>query len=231
MEEIASMTRQNADNSTHAKAMVDENNVIINKVNARMAEMSDAMEEINQRSNETGKIISSIDAIAFQTNLLALNAAVEAARAGEAGAGFAVVADEVRNLAQRAAEAAANTSALIEGTISKVKEGDELAKSTLEAFQENIDNARKTGKLIEEIAMASNEQTLGIDQVTLALQQLDSVTQDNAASAEESAAASEELSAQSEELRRVVDELSTLVGKTAINKNSSASMLPIPLKA
>ena len=122
------MTKQNAGNAGKAKEMMGKASKVIEKVNNHMDEMTDAIAEITKSSEETGKIIKSIDEIAFQTNLLALNAAVEAARAGEAGAGFAVVADEVRNLAMRAAEAAKNTAALIERTIKAVQNGNELRK-------------------------------------------------------------------------------------------------------
>ena len=120
------MTKQNADNANQAKAMMTETKQIVEKVDSQMNEMTEAIAEITKTSEETGKIIKTIDEIAFQTNLLALNAAVEAARAGEAGAGFAVVADEVRNLALRAAEAARNTNSLIDNTIKAVKQGNEL---------------------------------------------------------------------------------------------------------
>ena len=110
------MTKQNADNAKQAKAMMSEAKVVVEQANSQMAQLTEAIGQITRSSEETGKIIKTIDEIAFQTNLLALNAAVEAARAGEAGAGFAVVADEVRNLALRAAEAARNTGGLIEKT-------------------------------------------------------------------------------------------------------------------
>ena len=164
LEEMSSMTKQNADHAGQAKAMMGDTRRIVEKVSGHMDEMSKAIVEIMKTSEETGKIIKTIDEIAFQTNLLALNAAVEAARAGEAGAGFAVVAEEVRNLALQAAEAAKNTTTLIENTIKAVKNGNELTKMTQEAFEENITIAGKIGQLVDEIATASQEQANGISQ-------------------------------------------------------------------
>jgi methyl-accepting chemotaxis protein len=170
------------------------------------------MDDISKASEETSKIIKTIDEIAFQTNLLALNAAVEAARAGEAGAGFAVVADEVRNLAMRAADAAKDTAQLIEGTVKKVKDGTELVGRTNEAFSKVAESSSKVGELVSEIAAASNEQAQGIDQVNTAVTEMDKVTQANAANAEESASASEEMSAQAEHMKAMVGELVVMVG-------------------
>jgi len=212
LEEMASMTRQTADNSQQARTMMGEAYEIVENVNRQMDQMAQSIGEISKSSEETGKIIKTIDEIAFQTNLLALNAAVEAARAGEAGAGFAVVADEVRNLAMRAAEAAKNTSSLIENTIKAVKSGNELTLTTREAFKKNVEIAGKIGKLIEEIAEASREQAQGIEQVNKAVVDMDKVTQQNAANAEESASAAEEMNAQAEQLREFVAELLALVG-------------------
>jgi methyl-accepting chemotaxis protein len=169
------------------------------------------MAEISKASEETSKIIKTIDEIAFQTNLLALNAAVEAARAGESGAGFAVVADEVRNLAMRAANAAKDTAALIEGTVKKVNDGSKLVSSTNEAFMKVAESSGKVGTLVAEIAQASKEQSNGIEQVNLAITQMDKVVQQNAANAEESASASEEMSAQAEQLKEYVEDLVLLV--------------------
>jgi methyl-accepting chemotaxis protein len=220
LEEITSMTRQNTDFAEQAKAQMAEAHLIIQKVSNHMGEMAKAIEEITKSSEETGKIIKSIDEIAFQTNLLALNAAVEAARAGEAGAGFAVVADEVRNLAMRAAEAAKNTSNLIENTIKAVRNGNELTRLTQEAFGENMNISTKIAQLINEIAAASQEQAHGIGQINTAVAEMDKVTQQVAANAEESAAASEELNAQAEQMKSYAQQLVTAVGssgKTAVS--------------
>jgi methyl-accepting chemotaxis protein len=212
LEEMSSMTKQNADNAGQAKIMMEQAKEIVGKVDHHMVEMVKAIAEITKSSEETSKIIKTIDEIAFQTNLLALNAAVEAARAGEAGAGFAVVADEVRNLAMRAAEAAKNTNNLIENTIKAVKSGNESTLLTQEAFKENMAIAGKIGQLVDEIATASNEQSHGISQVNIAVSEMDKVTQQAAANAEESASASEELNAQAEQMKTFVADLVRVVG-------------------
>ena len=211
MEEMASMTKQNADNSYQAKTMMGEAYQIVDNVNHHMDGMGKAIAEITKSSEETRKIIKTIDEIAFQTNLLALNAAVEAARAGEAGAGFAVVADEVRNLAMRASGAAKNTNNLIDNTIKAVKNGNDLTVQTQEAFKKNITIASKIGKLIDEISAASQEQAQGIGQVSKAVAEMDQVVQKNAASAEESASAAEEMNTQAERMKAVVQELRDVV--------------------
>jgi methyl-accepting chemotaxis protein len=215
MEILFSMTKQNAGNAGQADSLMKQANQVVNKANASMSQLATSMQEISKASEETSKIIKTIDEIAFQTNLLALNAAVEAARAGEAGAGFAVVADEVRNLAMRAADAAKNTAALIEGTVKKVTEGTSLVKTTNDAFKEVADSTAKVGELVGEIAAASTEQAQGIEQVNISITEMDKVTQQNAATAEESAAASEELNAQAEEMKSFVADLSAMVGGNA----------------
>ncbi len=211
VEELASMTKQNADNAQQAKAMMAGVRKIVENVNQHMGNMAAAITEVMRSSEETGKIIKTIDEIAFQTNLLALNAAVEAARAGEAGAGFAVVADEVRNLAMRAAEAAKNTSTLIENTIKNVKNGHEATQVTQEAFKENVEISTKISGLIDEIAAASSEQAQGIGQINTAVAEMDKVTQSQAATAEESASASEELNAQAEQMKGFVLDLHKVI--------------------
>ncbi len=223
MEEMSSMTKKNAENAGHANNLMKEANQVVGTANESMGELTTSMEEITKASEETQKIIKTIDEIAFQTNLLALNAAVEAARAGEAGAGFAVVADEVRNLAMRAADAAKDTSELIEDTMKKVGDGSTLVETTNEAFAKVAESAGKVGELVAEISEASNEQSGGIEQVNTAINEMDKVVQQNAANAEESASASEEMSAQAETLKDYVGDLVALVtGKRNGNSNRSA---------
>jgi len=212
LEEMSSMTKQNAANANEADSLMKEANQVISQADASMEKLTVSMKEISTASEETQKIIKTIDEIAFQTNLLALNAAVEAARAGEAGAGFAVVADEVRNLALRAAQAAKNTAGLIEDTVKKVAEGSKVVSGTGEAFAETVVRVRKVGELVNEIAAASTEQAKGIEQINQAVVEMDKVTQQNAANAEESASASEEMNAQAEEMRSIVGDLVRVIG-------------------
>jgi len=212
LEEMSSMTKQNADHAHEADSLMKEANDIANDATSSMNNLINSMEAISQASDETFKIIKTIDEIAFQTNLLALNAAVEAARAGEAGAGFAVVADEVRNLAMRAAEAAKNTSTLIEGTVKKIKDGSALVTQTNDAFLHVSDTSTKVGELVAEIAAASKEQALGIEQVNKAVSEMDKVVQQNASSSEETASASEEMNAQAQHLRKMANEMLVMVG-------------------
>ncbi|HEY3489725.1 MAG TPA: methyl-accepting chemotaxis protein [Candidatus Deferrimicrobiaceae bacterium] len=211
MEQMSAMTRQNADNAGQAKSLADRAGTSVGKANDSMRQMVGKMGEISSKGQEVGKIIKSIDEIAFQTNLLALNAAVEAARAGEAGAGFAVVADEVRNLAQRAASSAKSTSDLIEGTIRNILEGTTLVENTNMDFQDVAAAVSKVTELVGEISAASSEQARGITEVSSAISQMDKVTQSNAAGAEEIAASSEELSAQAGSLTDIVRRLQEVV--------------------
>ncbi|CCK82276.1 methyl-accepting chemotaxis sensory transducer [Desulfobacula toluolica Tol2] len=223
MEEMASMTAKNAENAAHADTLMKEANGVVASANNSMNQLISSMEDISRASDETGKIIKTIDEIAFQTNLLALNAAVEAARAGDAGAGFAVVADEVRNLAIRSAEAAKNTAQLIEGTVKKVNHGSELVSTTNEAFGNVAKSSEKVAGLVAEISEASKEQSGGIEQVNIAITEMDKVVQQNAATAEESASASEEMNAQAEQLKDYVGDLVLLV--TGKNEQRSAALL------
>lgn len=211
LEEMASMTRRNADNARQADSLMQASSTRVQQAARSMDDLIQSMADITQTSEETSKIIKTIDEIAFQTNLLALNAAVEAARAGEAGSGFAVVADEVRSLALRAAEAARNTAALIESSVQKVQAGSELVSNTSEAFTHIRDSVSQVAELVSEIAVASSEQSQGIDQASQAVGDMDKVVQQNAAHAEESASASEELNAQAEQVTEIVESLIALV--------------------
>jgi methyl-accepting chemotaxis protein len=204
LEEMASMTRQNADNSDQAKGLAQQARASAEKGITAMTRMTSAIDKIKTSSDQTAKIVKTIDEIAFQTNLLALNAAVEAARAGEAGKGFAVVAEEVRNLAQRSAEAAKTTADMIEESVRNAEQGVEVTEDVAAILGEITDGAGKVNSLVAEIAAASREQSQGIAQVSSAVAQLDKVTQQNAANAEESASAAEELNSQAAELRSLI---------------------------
>ena len=222
LEEMASMTQQNAENAGQANHLMEDANQVVERATSEMMDLTESMGQITKASEETQKIVKTIDEIAFQTNLLALNAAVEAARAGEAGAGFAVVADEVRNLAIRAAEAAKNTSELIEDTAKRVRDGSELVAKANGAFSEVAASAAKVGDIVSEIAAASTEQAQGVEQINNAVTEMDKVVQQNAASAEESASASQELNAQAEEMKHMVQGLVELVE----GSRSSAAIPP-----
>jgi len=212
LEEITSMTKNNADHAHQANQLMEETKSVVAEASQSMRDMDQSMTEISTAGEEIGKIIKTIDEIAFQTNLLALNAAIEAARAGEAGRGFAVVADEVRHLAQRAAEAARNTSGMIEDTVRKINDGSGLTKRTFEAFEKVSGSAGKVATLVNEIAAASKEQAQGIAQVNMAVSQMDKVTQQTADSATLGAAFAEELYLQSENLKAMVADLTRIVG-------------------
>jgi methyl-accepting chemotaxis protein len=172
--------------------------------NQQMQEMKVAMNNINTKSAEIGKIIKTIEDIAFQTNILALNAAVEAARAGVAGKGFAVVADEVRNLAQKSAEAAKNTTSLIEETVQAVERGSDIADSNAQSMMTVVEGSNKVKDFVNEIARASKEQSEALSQITIGIDQISAVVQNNSATSEESAAASEELNSQAQLLQQQI---------------------------
>ena len=229
LEEMASMTKRNAENSRKANELGRQTREAAERGAAEMQQMSAAMDAIRDSSDDIAKIIKTIDEIAFQTNILALNAAVEAARAGEAGMGFAVVAEEVRSLAQRSAQAAKETSAKIEGAISKTGQGVEISAKVAKALGEIVARARQVDELVAEVAGASGEQSQGIAQVNLAVGQMDQVTQGNAASAEESAAAAQELNAQAETMKGSVGELLRLVGSDS--RHAGTGLRSAPVKA
>jgi methyl-accepting chemotaxis protein len=222
LEEMSSMTKQNAENADKAKNLSGEANSNAGQGKQAMERMSESINRIKSSSDQTAKIVKTIDEIAIQTNLLALNAAVEAARAGEAGRGFAVVAEEVRNLAQRSSQAAKSTADMIEESVKNAEEGVTIAVEVAKAFEVIAGSNAKVNDLILEIAAASQEQALGIDSVNKSVAQMDKVTQQNAASSEESASAAEELSSQAEELQSMVGQFTL---NDAVMKNASENRL------
>ena len=200
LEEMSSMTKQNADSSNYGKNMVASAAESLGEADAAMKRMATAINQIKASSDNTAKVLKTIDGIAFQTNLLALNAAVEAARAGESGKGFAVVAGEVRNLAMRSAEAAKNTAEMIEESVKSAEEGVHITDDVAKYLSQTIERAGKVGEIIAEIAKANGEQALGIEQVNTAVAQMNVATQQNAANSEESASAASSLNQQAQDL-------------------------------
>lgn len=202
--DISNQIKQNADNALKANELASQSGEALQVGSRQMEDMVNAMTEISQTSGEIGKIIKTIDDIAFQTNILALNAAVEAARAGQAGKGFAVVADEVRNLAQKSAEAAKNTTELIENTVHAVDKGRKIADGTAQSISVVVEKSEAVVENLKKIANASVEQADSIAQVTQGVEQISAVVQTNSATAEESAASSEELSSQAQLMKDLV---------------------------
>jgi len=223
LEEMSSQTKQNADNARAAKQSRDEAYESLQSAHQAMEETVQAMSRISSSGEEIGKVIKTIDDIAFQTNLLALNAAVEAARAGEAGKGFAVVAEEVRNLAQRTSEEAKNTQSMIESTVSEINSGSQLLDKTKEAFETVVSENKKVASLIDEITASSEEQAKGVEQVNNAVAEMDKVVQQNASDAEESSSAAQELSSQADQLDRMVRQLEAIVGSSGHTNGESES--------
>ena len=210
LEEMSAITSENAQKSRLANSLMVESGQVSQDANDAMISLVNSMDTILTASDETFKIIKTIDEIAFQTNLLALNAAVEAARAGESGRGFAVVADEVRNLAGRAADAVRQTTELIEKTSKSVQAGAEIAAKTHEAFIKMTELARRVGGLVNEIAVASGQQSTGIEQINRAVSDLNQGVQMNAANSEESAAAAQSMNALASTMNDLVDGLVAL---------------------
>jgi len=221
--EISEQVKINANNSNNVSKNTNELVKEVKSGSEQMGMMTKAMSDIKQSSAEIAKIIKDINDIAFQTNILALNAAVEAARAGAAGKGFAVVADEVRNLASKSAEAAKNTTVLIENSIKAVENGTRIADKTANSMMTMVDGINHSVILIDQITEASNEQAVSIMQVTQGIEQISAVVQTNSATAEESAAASEELSGQAYMLKSLVSKFKLLNGSRSDNDNEIES--------
>ncbi len=219
--EIYERTIANNENAQNGKKISEEASMEVQNGTEHMNHMIEAMSDISESSAQIGRIIKAIEDIAFQTNILALNAAVEAARAGSAGKGFAVVAEEVRNLASKSAEAAGDTTQLIENSMKTIKRGTDIADVTLKAFNSIVEKANITVSIVEEIAEASKQQAMAASQINSGIDQISSVVQTNSATAEESAAASEELSSQAVCLRDILSKITvkhSSVKETAENK-------------
>jgi methyl-accepting chemotaxis protein len=212
IEEMASMTRASAAHSQQAASLMSDVDGRVQSSRLALSTMETSMADIQAASQEVGKIIRTIDQIAFQTNILALNAAVEAARAGEAGMGFAVVAEEVRALAQRSAQAAKDTADLIQGSIEKTHAGTDQVANVSTAIAGIVESVATVKQLVAQVSAAGQQQAQGTEQVSEAIVHIEKVTQTTAATAEESAAASEELNAQAETSMDVVRKLEALVG-------------------
>ena len=204
--EISGQIKNTADNAQEVRQQTHHAGEGVAVCNQQMQELMKAMGRIQASSEEIGKIIKTIEDIAFQTNILALNAAVEAARAGSAGKGFAVVADEVRNLASKSAEASKNTSLLITHSMEAVQTGTEIAEHTAKALLDVVENIQSMVGSIDQISTVSNEQSDAVLQVNEGIRQISDVVQNNSATAEESAAASQELSAEAANMKQLVNQ-------------------------
>ena len=235
--EISGNINRNAEGAQEAGKKAEAVGEVAGESNRRMQDMLNAMSDINNASGEIGKIIKTIEDIAFQTNILALNAAVEAARAGAAGKGFAVVADEVRNLASKSADASKNTAVLIENSLHAVENGKKIADETAKSLEEVMTGITDATAMMDTIAKASKEQAEAITQITIGIDQISSVVQTNSATAEQSAAASEELSGQAQILKELVrkfrleghDSMGSMNSVNNVGSNMSSVMTEAPV--
>ena len=210
--EVASLARKSADQARTAANLMDTVDARVGEGNTTLRHMVESMAGITESSSRISKIIKVIDEIAFQTNILALNAAVEAARAGESGMGFAVVADEVRSLAQRSAQAARDTAALIEDSIAKSNDGGVKLQRVAEVIQDITENSGKVKAFIDAVSLASLEEAKGVEAISKGVNQMEQATQDTASFSEQSAAASEQLSAQAQTLNHIAEQVAAMAG-------------------
>lgn len=224
LEEISEQTHLNAQNAGQANEIAKNAKTNAAEGNGQMKDMLMAMDDISTSSANINKIIKVIDDIAFQTNILALNAAVEAARAGQHGKGFAVVAEEVRNLAGKSANAAKETTDMIENSIRKVEAGIKIANDTAKTLDEIVTEIDRAAELIHSIAIASTEQAHGIEQINYGIGQVSQVVQTNAATAEESASASEELSGQAMQLKEHIRQFKLKTGVGELRHNTAEKL-------
>ncbi len=224
LEEMSSMTRKNADNALAAEKIVMESVTRINEAAGSVTRVTEMMQDISSASQQTRKIISTIDDIAFQTNLLALNAAVEAARAGESGAGFAVVAQEVRNLAMRSSQASKNTALIIEETVRKIGEGAGGVTEISEIFGRMKEDAHKTGELIRELAAGSDEQARGITQTAAAVHEMEKILQENSQSSHDLAGTAGHMNDQAGCMDGLMQTLGNMIGGGVSGQKDAQSL-------
>jgi methyl-accepting chemotaxis protein len=230
LSEVSNKTAENANMAKEAANLSNEIKASAEKGNQQMDQMMTAVTEINEASGSISKVIKVIDDIAFQTNILALNAAVEAARAGQHGKGFAVVAEEVRNLAAKSAEAAKDTSGLIENSIEKANLGMAMATETSESLKKIVEGINHNAEIISKIEHSSNDQSDAIKQINIGVDQVAQVVQQNSATAEESAAASEEMSGQSSMLQQLISQFKLKGGGTRAYHSAAVVSKPAPAR-
>jgi methyl-accepting chemotaxis protein len=228
MEELTSTVKLNADNAKQANVLAEKASTVAVDGGSLIQQVVSTMSDINQSARKISDIIGVIDGIAFQTNILALNAAVEAARAGDQGRGFAVVASEVRTLAQRSANAAKDIKALINDSVEKIESGNALVNKSGDTMQEIVNSIKRVNDIMSEIAAASNEQSVGIEEVSTSVSQMDEMTQQNAALVEEAAAAAESMQSQADQLTRNVAQFK--LSNIQQSGSSAPQRLPVPPK-